>query len=146
VNILAQWMAHAPKRPPRVLKVSSFLNLNHNFNPTIATMKIDTSKAPKEKPLSTPLVADESNTIHFKSPTPSRQYGIYQPAKDLLDREERAVAALLTRFKSLVSLAAMPAIEGDGAVKEVAASHAFQMEVESNALVRYADFYTRKPS
>jgi len=50
-----------------------------------------------------------------------------------LDREERAVAALLTRYKNLVTLAAMPA--GDGAMKEIAAAHAFQMEVESNALV-----------
>lgn len=57
-----------------------------------------------------------------------------QTSNSLLDREERAVAALLTRYKNLVTLAAMPA--GDGATKEVAASHAFQMEVESNALVR----------
>ena len=50
------------------------------------------------------------------------------------DREERAVAALLTRFKNLVSLAAMPT--EDGATKEVAATQVFQMEVESAALVR----------
>jgi hypothetical protein len=49
------------------------------------------------------------------------------------DREERATAELLTRFRNLVTFAAMPA--GDGATKEVAASHAFQMEVESIALV-----------
>lgn len=54
--------------------------------------------------------------------------------KNLLDREERAVAALLTRYKNLVYLAAIP--PGDGAVKETAAAHAFQMEVESTALVR----------
>lgn len=50
-----------------------------------------------------------------------------------VDREQRYVAALLTRFKNLVVLAAMPA--GEGATKEIAASHAFQMEVETNALV-----------
>jgi hypothetical protein len=58
----------------------------------------------------------------------------HQRAECLQDREERAVAALLTRYKNLVTLAAMRA--GDGATKEVAAAHAFQMEVESNALVR----------
>lgn len=50
-----------------------------------------------------------------------------------IDREERAVAELLTRFRNLVTFAAMPAEAG--ATKEVAASHAFQMEVESIALV-----------
>lgn len=43
------------------------------------------------------------------------------------------MAALLTRYKNLITLAAMPT--GDGATKEIAAAHAFQMEVESNALV-----------
>jgi hypothetical protein len=51
----------------------------------------------------------------------------------LEDREERAVASLLTRFKNLVSLAASP-VE-DGATKEVAAAQTFQMEIESTALV-----------
>jgi predicted metal-dependent hydrolase len=55
-------------------------------------------------------------------------------AERIIDREERAVAALLTRFKNLVSLAAQPV--DDGATKEVAAAQAFQMEVESSALVR----------
>jgi hypothetical protein len=54
-------------------------------------------------------------------------------AERIIDREERAVAALLTRFKNLVSLAAQPV--DDGATKEVAAAQAFQMEVESSALV-----------
>ena len=56
-------------------------------------------------------------------------------AERIIDREERAVAALLTRFKNLVSLAAQPV--DDGATKEVAAAQAFQMEVESSALVRH---------
>ena len=55
-------------------------------------------------------------------------------AESLIDREERAVAALLTRFKNLISLAAAPT--EDGATKEVAATQAFQMEVESSALVQ----------
>lgn len=43
------------------------------------------------------------------------------------------MAALLTRYNNLVSLAAAP--PADGATKEVAAANAFRMEVESNALV-----------
>lgn len=53
--------------------------------------------------------------------------------KAFIDREQIYVAALLTRFKALVVLAAQP--PGDGATKELAASHALQMEVETNALV-----------
>ena len=56
-------------------------------------------------------------------------------AERIIDREERAVAALLTRFRNLVSLAAQPV--DDGATKEVAAAQAFQMEVESSALVSH---------
>ncbi len=52
----------------------------------------------------------------------------------LLDREERSVAELLTRFKNLVLLAAQPV--QDAATKEVAASQALQMEIETSALVR----------
>ncbi|KAL3425010.1 hypothetical protein PVAG01_04291 [Phlyctema vagabunda] len=55
----------------------------------------------------------------------------------LIDREERLVADLLTRFKNLVSLATAP-VEA-GATKEVAASQTQQMEVESAALVRAAE-------
>ncbi|RKF75707.1 hypothetical protein GcM1_232069 [Golovinomyces cichoracearum] len=53
--------------------------------------------------------------------------------KILIDRKERLVAELLTRFKNLVTLACSPR-EG-GAGKEVAAAQAFHMEVESTALV-----------
>jgi len=53
------------------------------------------------------------------------------------DREGQAVAELLTRFRNLVYLAASPVEEG--ATKEVAASQAFQMEVESSALVRASE-------
>ena len=69
-----------------------------------------------------------------KSPTVEKPTEPKINTSYFVDREERAVAALLTRFKSLVTLVAMPA--ADGAAKEVAASHAFQMEVEGNALVR----------
>ncbi len=54
-------------------------------------------------------------------------------APSLKDRKERAVAELLTRFKNLVTLAAMP--NEEGATKEVAAGQVLQMEVESAALV-----------
>jgi hypothetical protein len=89
-----------------------------------------------QKGLATPIISDEWNTINFKkqktldSLLPSKSDSL---SDSLGDREERAVASLLTRYKNLVTLAAMPA--GDGATKEVAATHAFQMEVESNALV-----------
>ena len=66
-----------------------------------------------------------------------------EPLADTLgDREERAVAALLTRFKNLVSLTATPISEG--ATKEAAAVHAFQMDVESTALVRIKQFRLKK--
>lgn len=50
-----------------------------------------------------------------------------------IDREERTVAELLTRFKNLVTLACSP--REMGAIKEVAAAQALQIEVESTALV-----------
>lgn len=53
--------------------------------------------------------------------------------RNLIDREERAVASLLTRFKNLVALSVSPIAEH--ATKELAASQTFQMEVESAALV-----------
>jgi len=61
------------------------------------------------------------------------QDGEARDSNTLLDRQNRSVAALLTRFKNIISLAALPA--GDGFTKEVAAAEAFQMEVETNALV-----------
>jgi hypothetical protein len=83
-----------------------------------------------------PVIPDEEIIPNSETPKPSTAEDTPEEGpttKSLLDREERAVAALLTRYKNLVSLAAMP--PGDGAVKEMAAAHAFQMEVESNALV-----------
>lgn len=56
-------------------------------------------------------------------------------AKTMLDRQNRAIAALAFRFKNLVDLTASPPAEG--AMKEVAAAEAFRMEVESAALVCY---------
>ncbi|PQE10836.1 Cell cycle control protein [Rutstroemia sp. NJR-2017a WRK4] len=55
----------------------------------------------------------------------------------LIDREERAIAALLTRFKNLVSLAALPT--EDAFAKEIAAAEGLRMEVESNALTSAAE-------
>ncbi|KAH9209859.1 mediator complex, subunit Med22 [Leptodontidium sp. 2 PMI_412] len=60
--------------------------------------------------------------------------GAQRTTTSLIDREERTVAALLTRFRALVTLAAEPV--QDGATKEVAAAHGLQMEVEGSALVR----------
>lgn len=70
--------------------------------------------------------------ISVSPPTPTK-VEITSKTEKLIDREERAVANLLTRFRNLVNLAAMPVSED--ATKEVAASQAFQMEVESSALV-----------
>ncbi|KAI6245110.1 hypothetical protein HI914_06408 [Erysiphe necator] len=53
--------------------------------------------------------------------------------KWITDRKERLVAELLTRFKNLATLACSPTEKG--ASKEVAAAQAFQMEVESTALL-----------
>lgn len=52
---------------------------------------------------------------------------------ELLDREGRAVAELLTRFKNIIELAPIPK---DNSSLTTAAMQAFQMEVESTALVR----------
>ncbi|KAH8805616.1 mediator complex, subunit Med22 [Xylogone sp. PMI_703] len=63
--------------------------------------------------------------------------GGHPTTTSLVDREERAIAELLTRFKNLISLVAEPA--QDGATLEVAASQSFQMEVETNALVQASE-------
>ncbi|APA15188.1 hypothetical protein sscle_14g099580 [Sclerotinia sclerotiorum 1980 UF-70] len=55
----------------------------------------------------------------------------------LIDRQERAIAALLTRFKNLVVLAALPT--EDAFAKETAAAEGLRMEVESNALTSAAE-------
>lgn len=81
------------------------------------------------------MEGEEGANLTIPEPSPPKEVPSERPTtKTLLDREERAVAALLTRYKNLVSLAAMP--PGDDAVKETAAAHAYQMEVESKALVR----------
>jgi len=56
----------------------------------------------------------------------------------LIYREQKAVADLLTRFKNIVSLAALP--EGpDGESLEVAAGQSVQMEVETAAMISAAE-------
>ncbi|TVY34938.1 hypothetical protein LSUB1_G005898 [Lachnellula subtilissima] len=61
-------------------------------------------------------------------------------SSSLTDREERAIANMLTRFRNLVQLAAMQKDDkGDSATQEVAATQAFALEVESAALVRGAE-------
>jgi len=78
-----------------------------------------------------------TGTLHPTTPaTPSNgDLSAGSGSNSLSDREERAVAALLTRFKTLITLAAEP-VE-DGATKEMAAAHGLQMEVEGSALVRF---------
>ncbi|QSZ37716.1 hypothetical protein DSL72_008815 [Monilinia vaccinii-corymbosi] len=58
-------------------------------------------------------------------------------ADEYIDRQQRAIAALLTRFKNLVLLAALPT--GDAFTKETAAAEGLRMEVESNALTSAAE-------
>lgn len=60
--------------------------------------------------------------------------GESRTTQNLIDRKERMVAELLTRFKNLISLAGSPVEKN--ATKEVAAAQALQMEVETTALVR----------
>ncbi len=59
-------------------------------------------------------------------------------ADTIQDRQQRAVAQLLSRFKYLVDIAATPAEAG--ATKEIAAANAFRMEVESSALVSAIEY------
>ncbi|KAJ5054411.1 uncharacterized protein L3040_000685 [Drepanopeziza brunnea f. sp. 'multigermtubi'] len=63
--------------------------------------------------------------------------GVRPTTTSLIDREERAVAAVLTHFKNLVALAAEPLPEG--APREVAAAQGMQMDVEMKGLVRAAE-------
>ncbi|TGO19234.1 hypothetical protein BTUL_0005g00830 [Botrytis tulipae] len=58
-------------------------------------------------------------------------------ADELIDRQERAIAALLIRFQNLVKLAALPT--EDAFTKETAAAEGLRMEVESNALTSAAE-------
>jgi hypothetical protein len=83
-----------------------------------------TASPPPDPTVSSPQEKQKKRTInYFKA----------LDADSIKDRQQRAVAALLTRFKYLVDLAATPA--ENGATKEVAAANAFRMEVESSALV-----------
>lgn len=79
------------------------------------------------------VVAPTAPTAIAKMPT----------ANELVDRQERAIAALLTRFKNLVLLAALPT--EDAFTKETAAAEGLRMEVESNALVWISFFRFTHP-
>jgi len=59
-----------------------------------------------------------------------------QTYDSLMDREQGLIDSLLVRFKNIVELAPMP--EGE-VTKEVAAAQAFQMEVETTALIHAAE-------
>jgi hypothetical protein len=83
----------------------------------------------------------QSDPLSDRAKAPSKEKSSFSyfeepKAETIKDRQQRGVAALLTRFKYLVDLTATPA--EDGATKEVAAANAFRMEVESSALVRPA--------
>ena len=108
-----------PKRPPFPIPKMAPNSQSESSRSEKASPQLENS--PPER-LITP--ANEHNTINFAS-------------KDIesdshKDRQERAVAALLTRFNNLVLLAAQPV--DDGATLETAAAHAYQMEVETNGL------------
>lgn len=96
-------------------------------NPKIGTLSLDLSNIYTRRHLST------FGTPHPNTPTTPSNGDGSSDSNTLSDREERAVAALLTRFKALVTLAAEPI--QDGATREVAAAHGLQMEVEGSALV-----------
>ncbi|KAF7944308.1 hypothetical protein EAE96_010706 [Botrytis aclada] len=63
--------------------------------------------------------------------------GTQQTTAALIDRQERAIAALLIRFQNLVKLASLPT--EDAFTKETAAAEGLRMEVESNALTSAAE-------
>lgn len=98
---------------------------------------IKTGRRSQNPELATPLTPNEFNTVNFKNDRPAKTPTtprFFRPDSDtLLDRKSVNVAGMLTHFKSLIMLATTPA--GDGESKEVAAAHALQMEVETNALV-----------
>lgn len=92
---------------------------------------------PSLSPSATRGLPSATETPHPTTPAtpPDGDISAGPGSNTLSDREERAVAALLTRFKTLITLAAEP-VE-DGATKEMAAAHGLQMEVEGSALVRF---------
>lgn len=99
-------------------------------------------------PTPNPTPASASASGPAADPTPSSENEASDPNKpnapntantfdSLLDREQRAVAEMLSRFKNLVSLAKIDDNDGASATKEVAAAQAFALDVESVALVGY---------
>ncbi|TVY54496.1 hypothetical protein LSUE1_G010088 [Lachnellula suecica] len=68
---------------------------------------------------------------------PARPKNKTDKSSAFIDREERAIANMLTRYRNLVQLATMK--NEDGATQEVAATQAFAMEAETAALVRGAE-------
>jgi len=86
---------------------------------------------PSDPAQASPIEPNSSNTINFKTRFPRTPR--VTRSDTIADKKEKYIAAMLTNFKNLVELAAGPA--GDGDSKEIAAAHALQMEVESNALV-----------
>lgn len=100
--------------------------------------EFDTSETMCEGPVSEDTSVDRNRRISNGVPImekPSSLVNIVYNSKtdELKDRQERAIAALLTRFKNLVVLAALPT--EDAFTKETAAAEGLRMEVESNALV-----------
>ena len=107
--------------------------------------KVEAStQASRQRPTATAL--SDSNELPHRTKPPSKQkksdVDLFEEvqAETIQDRQQRGVAALLTRFKYLIDLAATP-VE-DGATKEVAAANALRMEVESSALVCPAKPYS----
>ena len=145
-----RWRARA--HPPPALWVSHtiFLTIKKHHNHHHTTMQrqkrpwpINTGRIPREHTLASPLIPNEFNTVNFKkkqlkkiqlAKTPTT-LSFSRPYSDsLVERKSVNVAGMLTHFKNIIMLATAPAGDG-GESKEIAAAHALQMEVETNALV-----------
>jgi hypothetical protein len=81
---------------------------------------------------------EKASHDNYKSNSVAQQW---PSAKTLIDRQNRLIAAMLTRFNQLIKLATSP--EEEGATLENQASLSLQIEVEFQALVssrsRYLD-------
>lgn len=120
----------APQRPPSLPDIQI---------PSWATFTTPTNSTP-----STPSIyASLSSTLSLPSTTrvpksPRLEQPTLLTTTFYLDREQKGTADMLTRFRALVMLANKQGVEDDDgsrATREMAASEALGMEVESRALV-----------
>lgn len=112
------------------------------FSPDEPGSAFDSDDSDSETEAGSPPALTDSTKSPSRtlSPESSSQPGenLAQAVSDVTDsfrdREQKAIADLLSRFKNIVSLIAIP--EGEGAESlELAAAQSFQVEVETASLV-----------